>query len=379
MMLGSRHTIPGAIAAIAVCLAAAGLAGGQAPPEQKPPMAEEAFKNIRVLRGMPADEFMGTMGVFSAALGISCEDCHGSGDTNWERYALDTSPRKTTARRMVQMMASINQGSFGGRQVVTCYTCHRGSTRPRVTPSLAALYSPTTADESDDVIAPGAGQPSAEQILDKYIQAIGGPQRLAGLTSVVGKGTSAGYGPEGTRPIEIFAKAPGLRTTIIHTLDGDSTTAFDGRAGWIAAPHRPVPVLPLTGSDLDGVRLEAELSFPARIKETLGMWRVGLASEIDDRAVRVVQGSRAAGALATFYFDNESGLLVRLVRYATSRVGRLPTQIDYSDYREVSGIKIPFHYKVTWLDGLEDVSLTDVQVNVAVDAAKFAKPAAPRQ
>jgi hypothetical protein len=359
---------------IAVVMAAA----GQAQPEQKPPLAEEVFKNIRVLRGIPVDEFMGTMGVFSAALGWSCEDCHGaSADTTWESYALDASPRKVTARRMVQMMSSINQANFGGRQVVTCYTCHRGNNRPKVTPSLAALYGAMSTDEAEDIVQPAKGAPPAEQILDRYLQAIGGAERLAGLTAVVARGSSAGYGPEGTRPIEMFAVAPGLRTTIIHTLDGDNTTVYDGRTGWIAAPHRPVPVLMLSGSDLDGVRLEAELSFPVRIKEALGQWRVGFPTEIDDRPVQVVQGSRAGGALATFYFDSGSGLLVRLVRYASSRVGRLPTQVDYADYREVSGIKIPFRVKVTWLDGLEDMQWTDVQLNVPVDAARFAKPAAP--
>ena len=119
--------------------------------------------------------------------------------------------------------------------------------------------------------------------------------------------------------------------------------------------------------------------FPARIKETLSGWRVGVPSEIDDKTVQVVQGSRPGGALATFYFDSQSGLLVRLVRYANSRVGRLPTQTDYSDYRDVSGIKIPFRLKVTWLDGQENIELTDVQVNGPIDAAKFAKPAAPKQ
>src|SRR4026208_1297326 len=72
--------------------------GAQAPAARNPPMAEEVFKNIRVLRGIPVDEFMGTMGVFSAALGMSCEDCHSSSDTTWENYALDTSPRKALAR-----------------------------------------------------------------------------------------------------------------------------------------------------------------------------------------------------------------------------------------------------------------------------------------
>src|SRR5438067_515190 len=362
-----------------VWVIAAVLAAGQAPAEPKPPMAEDVFKNIRVLRGIPVDEFMGTMGVFSAALGWSCEDCHAASDTTWAVYALDTSPRKVTARRMVTMMAAINQTNFGGRQIVTCYTCHRGSNRPKVTPSLAALYGATTLDEPDDVVLPSAGQPSAAQVLDKYIAALGGAQRLAGLTSVTAKGTSAGYGPEGTRPIEIFAKAPDLRTTIIHTLDGDNTTVYDGRSGWIAAPHRPVPVLAFSGSELDGVKLDAELLFPSRIKDTLSGWRVGVPSEIDDKAVQVVQGSRSGGALATFYFDSQSGLLVRLVRYANSRVGRLPTQTDYSDYRDVSGIRIPFRLKVTWLDGQENIELTDVQVNSPIDAAKFAKPAAPKQ
>jgi len=197
------------------------------------------------------------------------------------------------------------------------------------------------------------------------------------LTSVVAKGSSAGYGPEGTRPIEIVAKAPNQRTMVLHTLDGDSTTTYDGRVAWSAVPHKPVPVLMLAGTELDGARLDAELMFPARIKDTLGTWRVGLPAEIDDKPMQVVQGSRPQGVLATFYFDSESGLLTRVVRYASSRVGRLPTQIDYSDYRDVNGVKLPFHLKITWLDGQEDVMLTDVQVNVPIEAARFGKPAAP--
>ena len=377
MKLGSVRASVGVAFSALVWLTAVLAAGGQAPAERQP-LAEEVFKNVRVLRGLPVDEFMGTMGVFSAALGMSCEDCHSASDTTWDNYALDTSPRKVTARRMVTMMASINQTSFGGRQVVTCYSCHRGSGRPRVTPSLTALYSASTLDEQEDIVRAATTGPSADQILDKYIQAVGGAGRLAGLTSVVAKGTSAGYGPEGTRPIDIIARAPGQKATVIHTLDGDHATVYDGRAGWISAPHKPVAVLGLTGSELDGVRLEAELTFPGRIKETLGQWRAGLPSEIDEKPVQVVQGSRPNGALATFYFDSQTGLLTRLVRYANSKVGRLPTQIDYSDYRDVAGIKMPYKIKVTWLDGLESIELTDVQVNVPVDAARFGKPAPPR-
>jgi photosynthetic reaction center cytochrome c subunit len=351
----------------AVCLL------GQIPPAERPQMAENVFKNVQVLKGVPVDEFMSTMGVFSAALGMSCEDCHASNDSTWENYALDTSPKKRMARRMVQMVMAINKDTFGGRQMVTCWTCHRGSDHPKVTPDLTTLYN--RPDELDDVITPAPNAPSADQILDKYIQALGGPQRLAGLTSYVAKGTSAGYGPEGTpRPIEIYAKAPNQRTTIIHTQNGDSTTVYDGRSGWIAAPLRPVRVLALSASALEGVKLDAELAFPGRIRQVLTKWRVGFSTTINDREAQVVQGTAPGGSLATLYFDTESGLLLRLVRYSDSVVGRTPTQIDYSDYREVAGVKMPFRINVAWLDGKENFELMDVQPNVAFGPAKFARP-----
>ena len=129
MRLGFRRTFLGAAGMTIAWLSGAALAGGQAAPEQRPQMAEEVFKNVQVLKGIPVNQFMGTMGVFSAALGMSCEDCHSASDRNWEQYALDN-PRKRTARRMVLMMAEINRANFGGRQVVTCYTCHRGDPHP---------------------------------------------------------------------------------------------------------------------------------------------------------------------------------------------------------------------------------------------------------
>jgi outer membrane lipoprotein-sorting protein len=277
------------------------------------------------------------------------------------------------ARRMVQMVTTINKDNFGGRQMVTCWSCHRGSDRPKITPDLATLYD--RPDEADDVITAAPNAPSANQILDKYIQAIGGAQRAAALKSFVAKGTSAGYGPEGTpRPVEIYAKAPNQRTTIIHTQNGDSITVFNGRSGWIAAPLRPLPVLELSGSSLEGVRLDAELAFAAGIKQTLAKWRVGFPVTINDREAQVIQGTAPGGSLATFYFDSESGLLVRTVRYSDSIVGRTPTQIDYSDYRDVAGVKMPFRFTVAWLDGKERFELTDVQGNVEVDASRFNRP-----
>src|SRR5881628_3923630 len=139
---------------------------------QRPQTAEDVFKNVQVLKGIPVDEFMSTMGIFSAALGMSCEDCHAANDSKWENYALDTSVRKQIARRMILMMAAINKDHFGGRQMVTCYSCHRGGDHPKLTPNLSTLYN--MPEEPDDIVVQAPGAPSADQILDKYLQAIGG-------------------------------------------------------------------------------------------------------------------------------------------------------------------------------------------------------------
>jgi outer membrane lipoprotein-sorting protein len=283
------------------------------------------------------------------------------------------------ARSMVTMMAAINKTHFGGRQAVTCFSCHRGSDRPKVTPNLAALYDTPVLEDPRDIIEQASSAPSADEILNKYIEAVGGARRVAALTTFTAKGTSVGYGPDSEqRALEIFAKAPNQRTTIVHTSSGDSTTTFDGRTGWLAAPHRPVPVLAVAGADLDGLRLDAELSFPARIKQVASRWRVGRPTAIDARDVQVVQGTGAGGVTATLFFDAETGLLVRQIRYVESPVGRIPTQVDYSDYRDVAGVKLPFKWMVTWLDGRDTIELSDVRANVAIDAARFARPAAPR-
>jgi photosynthetic reaction center cytochrome c subunit len=377
MTPGMSRTTFCAVGAVAVCLLAAVTVRSQPVPAQRPPMAEDVFKNVQVLKGISVNEFMGTMGIFSAALGMSCEDCHRSGDDSWENYAAD-SPRKQMARSMVVMMAAINKTHFGGRQAVTCFSCHRGTDRPKVTPNLVNLYGAPAPEDPRDIIEQARSGPSADDIFNKYVEAIGGAARAASLTSFTARGTSVGYGPDGEeRPLQIFAKAPNQRTTIVGTSSGDATTTFDGRSGWIAAPHRPVPVLAVGGADLDGLRLDAELAFPARVKQTAAGWRVGPPGSIDDRDVQVVQGTGAGGAIATLFFDAESGLLVRQVRYVESPVGRIPTQIDYADYRDVSGLKMPFRWIVTWLDGRDTIELAEIRANVAIDAARFGRPAPP--
>jgi hypothetical protein len=242
------------------------------------------------------------------------------------------------------------------------------------------LYGPPN-EERDDVVAAAPDQPSADPILDKYIQALGGAQRLAGLTSFVATASGEGYeGLGGGGTVQIFAKGPDQRTTIIQFKDhpdrGDSTRTFNGRVGWIKTPRALLKEYELIGSELDGAKLDAQLSFPGQIKQVLTNLHAGFPDSINGRDVQVIQGNGPRGLLATLYFDKASGLLLRLVRYGRTPIGRVPTQVDYSDYRDVGGIKFPFQYTFSWLDGKDSFKLTDVRINVPIDPAKFDKPAA---
>jgi hypothetical protein len=276
---------------------------------------------------------------------------------------------------MVLMMRQINDTNFGGRQVVTCYSCHRGMARPKVTPSLVALYT-APPDEPDDVIEQAPDAPKADQIFDKYLTAIGGAARVAALTSYTAKGTYKGYDDADTHPLEVAVRAPNQRMWLWHSGFGDHAMVYNGRDGWVRASQdeRPFPLELLTGQELDGTRLEVELTFPTRIKQALMQARVGFPASINDRDVQVVQGRTAAGTLVTMYFDMDTGLLTRLMRYAESPVGRIVTQYDYEDYRPVAGVRIPFKWTRTWLDGRSVFQLSEVQPNVNVPPDRFAGP-----
>jgi len=342
-------------------------------------MAEQVFKNVQVLKGIPVNEFMDTMGFFAASLGLNCVFCHTTESLeDWTHFADDV-PRKKTARGMIALVNNLNKNNFGGRRVVTCYTCHHGSERPKVIPSLAEQYGVAPEDPNEVEVVGGAAQgPSADQILDKYIQAIGGAQKVASLKSFAGKGTFDGYDTNHLKvPMEVYAKAPGQLAQVMHIQIGDSTTVFDGREGWIASVDRPVRLLPdLPGYEQDAAKLDAELAIPVRIKQALTQWKTGFPiTAIDDKDVQTVEGRGAGGTRFKLYFDQESGLLARVLRYEPTAVGTLPIQVDYSDYREVGGVKIPFKWVVTWTNGQSHNEFTDVQANVTIDASRFAKPA----
>jgi photosynthetic reaction center cytochrome c subunit len=371
--------------------------------QEKPQTSDQIFKNVQVLKGIPVDDFMGTMGLMSAAVGYDCSECHQNAGTERVNWAADNG-KKIIARKMVTMVANINRDNFQGRQVVTCWSCHHGRDKPSTTPAMEVVYGQASL-EMDDALTQMPGQPPADEIINKYLNAIGGEEKLAGLKSYIATGTSVGFGGfGGGGQVHIYAKYPNQRTMLIQfakeTGRGDEVRAYNGRTGWMMTPLAVLTDYQLSGVELDGALVDAEMGFPGQIKNVLTNLRVSLPATISDlpapssqsttvteskgglgqdRPVNVVQGTGPRGMLVTMYFDQQSGLLLRVVRYGKTQIGRVPTQIDYSDYRDVGGIKMPFHMTFAWLDGRDAIQLTDIQTNVPIDEAKFGRPVQSRK
>lgn len=339
-----------------------------------PIMVEDVFKNVQALKGITVDEFMGTMGLMSASLGLCCNDCHPGAGTDNVVWESDENPRKVKAREMAFMVQAINRDNFNGQQEVTCWTCHRLRLTPLQTPKLDQFYGEAIT-ELDDLVPKAEGVPSPTQVLDKYLQAIGGADKVMGVTSIAATGKVVAFGSfGGGGNFEYFAQAPDKRAMLSHLPDGESSRTFDGRTGWFAIPLAVVPKYPLTGGELDGARLDAQLSFPAQIAHALTGLRVGPIAEIDGKEVYLLQGNGARGSFVSLYFDRASGLLIRTIRYTPSKIGKVPTQVDYEDYRDVSGIKFPYKWTFTWLDGRDSFDFADVKFNVPIDGSKFGEP-----
>jgi photosynthetic reaction center cytochrome c subunit len=376
-MASSRQAFVFTAAVAATCLIVQiGLAAQAALPQgaaDKVPLSDEVFKNVQILKGIPVDTFFESMGMFASSMGNDCTFCHVK-EAYFDKTAFATvTARMQRARQMLTMMNELNEKYFAGRTRVTCFTCHRGSQAPVAEPDLSIQYGEPFEDPNARDFAVET-RVTPDQLFDKYLQAIGGADRLGRLTSYVARGTYEGFDTAfEKRPVEIYAKAPNQQTMVVQLATGRSTRVFDGRNGWMAGGDQPVPLLTLTEGNLDRARLEATVAFPTGIKQTFPRWRVGRTA-IDGNEVYIVQGMGAAQALANFYFD-QAGLLVRFVRWTRTPVGFIPTQVDYADYRDVAGVKVPFDRKVTQTYMQAHVLLTQVQPNVAIEASRFAQPA----
>jgi outer membrane lipoprotein-sorting protein len=322
---------------------------------------EQTYKNITALKGTPADQLMSTMQFISASLGVECSACHVQGS-----FESDDKAAKKTAREMIAMQNAINKDAFHGRLQVTCNTCHRGSLRPVSVPNVSDGSTPPAA-------APPAAntQVTVEQILDKYVTALGGAEAIQKVTSRIMKGTQSAANQSGT-PIEVLTKAPNKRVTIAHLGNTDSFTAFDGTAGWMGSTGRTARAM--SAADSAGYAIDGEFYFPLRIKSVFPQLRRGRIEAVNGVECEVLNGSAPGKPAVRLYFDKNTGLLTRLVRFTDTPLGRMPVQIDYADYKTFADVKIPLRWTLSRPSGRFTIQIDDVKINASIDDARFAKP-----
>ena len=320
---------------------------------------------------------MGTMGFFSASLGMNCTDCHvDESGGNWAKYA-DDNALKQTARRMMRWWRPSTRRSFGGRQVVTCNTCHRGTRRPNVMPSLALLYGTPPPDEPGDPFQQAPGQPPADQVLDKY--RAGASAERSGWSALRASSPRAPTKASTTRrraSLEIFAQvvgpaqhdrphAVGRQHDHVRRPRRLDRGAGNREAGAASGDHRAGSRRRQAGSG--AVVSRADQAGARQVARRRAGDRSTIARCNPSRARPPAAGrSRCASTRSPACWCAWSGSPSR-------RSGASSRRIDYSDYRDVSGIKMPFRWTVSWLDGRSMFELTDVRPNVAIDAAKFAQ------
>jgi photosynthetic reaction center cytochrome c subunit len=325
--------------------------------------AEQKFKNIQVLKGIPADQLIPSMQFISASLGVECEYCH-------VQRAMDKDDKKPklTARKMITMMTQINADSFKSEREVTCYTCHRGSVHPLGVPILSA-DNPTTPPAPEEESATAAALPSAQAILDKYLAAVGGAAVLQKIKTRVQTGNIEVTGKK--YPIEIYSQAPDNRVSISHLPSGPSVTAFNGEAGWLSTPNG---IRRMSSAEQQAARIDAELYFPLQLPRMYQEFEVSSGELINGKATYLVSAKGKGAPGLRLYFNQESGLLVRLIRFAETPLGRNPTEIDYADFRVADGVKLSYRWTLARPNGRFTIQIDAVKQNVPLDKGQFVTP-----
>jgi photosynthetic reaction center cytochrome c subunit len=372
-----RLTIFVAAFLVAGVMIAANAHPAQSPsPASNPPeTAAQHYKNIRVLKNIPADELIPSMQFITAALGVECEFCHVEGHDKRLEFDKDDKKEKKTAREMMQMMFAINKNSFDGDLEVSCNTCHRGSPHPQAIPAIMAQApKPEAMETMHQPTNDPASLPSGSPVVARYIQALGGEAALGKVSTRVEKGNAVM--PDGPPlAIDIYTKTPDQRVSVMHMPKGESVTAYNGQAGWISFPNRPLREM--SAADQMAAKLDAEAFYPLQFEHQFTELKLQDHPEkIDDHETNVVLGLNQGQPPVKLYFDKDSGLLLRMVHYAETPLGLNPTQLDFADYRAIDGVKTPMRWTISRPSGSFTIKIDEAKDNAPIDDARFVKPAA---
>lgn len=343
---------------------------------------EQVFKNIKVLNGLPQSKLYPTMRFMAASLGFQCGSCHVIRNGVIDSPA-DDKPEKQTAREMIKMVIGINQTLFDGKPTVSCYTCHGGHRAPRGAPALP-LPTPPPRAAGGAQPAVVTGVPAADDVLNRYLAAIGGKAAADLITSCVAKGTTTtAFGQVVPYEAETVAPDKGhesfaLPDATAQKCAGDSRCEYQrtiiGGRGWLKSG---AGVQELLGGQVADQKLSFPLFQILKLKDQYASLRAGGRDRIDDREMYVLNAVRFDGKSESLYFDIEKGLLRRRISYLPTFVGTIPQQTDFEDYREVDSVNLPFTIRMAFADpGSIPITrkFAEIKLNVPVPESSFAKP-----
>ena len=318
--------------------------------------AGQKFKNIKVLNEMPADQMGKVMNLFSASLGVNCDYCHVEND-----FAKDGKEEKESAREMIKMTLGLNKDFFENRPEISCNTCHGGKTHPQSAPNLMPKTAADERPKQPDV------KPSVEAILDKYTAAVGGKNALGKISSRSIKANRVEPDGKTTEAEEILQK--GGKVFIVTTYPKTAVSeGFDGTTSWKRANAAEIR---LKADEAEQIKRNAQILTFADLKTIYTKLEFRFADKIDGREVYMLTGTLADNSRERLYFDALSGLLVRRVASTPTILGNFQYQVDYNDYKDFGGVKLPTTVRYAMPNISWTRKITDVKINAAIDDAKF--------
>ena len=320
--------------------------------------AQQHPKNLQVFKDLPATQLDPTMAFISGALGVRCSYCHVA-----NQFDKDDKPTKLAARRMIQMVFDINKASFNGESAVSCYTCHRGKPLPVSVPAVGQnLWAPGPAAPAAETL------PSVKQILERYVQALGGADALNKINTRIVKGSRIGA-DNVLVPEEVYQKAPDKLLTITSYPQVVFSNGFNGTVAWGHSSRDGATPLP----DQLIAQIKRDAVFYKELKTDQIYSSLTLLGKtpVRDADAYVIEAKPPDGPIEKLFFDVKTGLLVRRYTESSTPLGKLPLQTDYEDYRDVDGVKQPFLIHWSFPGRVWGRKIDEIKQNVSLDDAKF--------
>ena len=348
---------------------------GQATNATDPPV-EQARKNIQVLKGLPESQLFLEMNFVGDSLGVHCDYCHVKGEKNpqtgantwlWEK---DDKRTKLTARDMMRMVLELNRTKFNREAVVTCYTCHRGSTRvERMAPLPPRDFTKEALERTTTVL------PSPQEVVTKYLSAVGATQKDALSKAIVMKGVVERS--TGSFPFEVVSKQSKKLLVRQTTPSGVITQGTNGATAWTQTAKSTTP---FAGDSLKQISQLAVLYSAVKLPDSVSAASINVV-KVDNRDAYVLTIEEDSTHLTQWAFDVETGLLVRFVTVTNTMLGPLNVQWDFGDYKDIGGLKVPFMIRTSNVAAFDTATrkFNDVKITPAIDDNIFEmpRPAAP--